>query len=70
MHEHRCGRVSVLLSPLVQVLVTPDGTRTETRGASGDVRWSGEARHSDENLANAPMELISIDVKSACAGAK
>jgi hypothetical protein len=66
MHEHRCGRVSVLLTPLVQTLVTPDGAKTETRGAPGDVRWSGEARHADENLVASPMELISIDVKSAC----
>jgi hypothetical protein len=67
LHEHPCGRVVVYLTPAHQALVdAASGTRTETRAARGDVRWSTPARHTDENLADAPFEVLSIDVKSSC----
>lgn len=66
LHEHRCGRVNVFLTPLHQTLLNADGTRTESRANPGEARWSAPARHSDENMAAAPIELVYIDVKSAC----
>ena len=64
-HEHRCGRVTVFLTPLHQTLQRPDGTRTESRANAGDARWSTPDRHADENLAG-DIELVYVDVKSSC----
>jgi hypothetical protein len=67
LHEHPCGRVVVYLTPVHQALVrAATGERTEARAAQGDVRWSTPDRHTDENLADKPFEVLSIDVKSAC----
>ena len=66
LHEHRCGRVTVFLTPLHQTLRRPNGEMTESRASAGEVKWGTADRHSDENLADAPIELVYVDVKSAC----
>ena len=68
LHEHRCGRVTVFLTPLHQGLRRPNGEAIESRANAGDARWGTADRHSDENLADAPIELVYVDVKSACGG--
>jgi hypothetical protein len=68
LHEHRCGRVTVYLSPLHQSLKrAATGETTESRARTGEARWSTPDRHSDLNLDEAPIELVYVDVKSACA---
>jgi len=68
-HEHRCGRVTVYLSPLHQSLTrAATGEKTESRATTGEARWSTPDRHSDVNLDDAPIELVYVDVKSACGG--
>jgi hypothetical protein len=67
LHEHRCGRVTVYLSPLHQSLTrAATGEKTESRAKSGEARWSTPDRHTDVNLDDTPIELVYVDVKSAC----
>jgi hypothetical protein len=66
LHEHRCGRVTVYLTPLHQNLRRPNGEIVESRAKAGDARWGTPDRHEDENLADTPIELVYVDVKSAC----
>jgi len=66
LHEHRCGRVTVYLTPSHQSLTRPNGEVSESRAKAGEVRWSPPDRHADRNLDDAPIELVFVDVKSAC----
>jgi len=66
LHEHRCGRVNVYLTPTHQSLKRPNGEVSESRARPGDVRWGGPDRHEDENLDATAIELVFVDVKSAC----
>jgi len=67
LHEHRCGRLNVYLSPLhSSVKRDATGETTEIRARTGEVRWGVPDKHSDLNLDNAPIELVYVEVKSAC----
>ena len=66
LHEHRCGRVNVYLTPTHQTLKRPNGEVSESRAKAGDARWGTPDRHEDENLDAAPIELVFVDVKSSC----
>ena len=66
LHEHRCGRVTVYLTPTHQSLTRPNGEVTESRAKAGEARWGGPDRHEDQNLDATPIELVYVDVKSAC----
>jgi len=66
LHEHKCGRVNVYLTPAHQSLKRATGEVTETQAKAGDVRWGGPDRHEDLNLDPTPIELVFVDVKSAC----
>jgi hypothetical protein len=66
LHEHRCGRVTVYLTPTHQSLKRPNGDVTESRAKAGEARWSTPDRHQDLNLDDTPIELVFVDVKSAC----
>jgi len=61
------GDVTVYLSPLHQSLTrAATGEKTESRATAGEARWSTPDRHTDLNLDDAPIELVYVDVKSAC----
>jgi hypothetical protein len=66
LHEHRCGRVTVYLTPTHQSLTRATGEVSESRAKAGEVRWSTPDRHEDLNLDDTPIELVFVDVKSAC----
>jgi hypothetical protein len=66
LHEHRCGRVTVYLTPTHQTLTRPNGDVSESRANAGETRWSTPDRHEDVNLDDTPIELVFVDVKSAC----
>ena len=66
LHEHKCGRVNVYLTPVHQSLKRANGEVNETRAKAGEARWGGPDRHEDLNLDATPIELVFVDVKSAC----
>jgi hypothetical protein len=66
LHEHRCGRVAVNLTPLHEVVTRPSGERVEVREKFGEAGWSEPDRHFGENLEEQPFEVLYVDIKSAC----
>ncbi len=44
-------------------LTFPDGTRTEENHQAGEVAWASAQRHSGANLADTPLEFISVQLK-------
>ena len=38
-------------------------TVTEATAKSGDVRWSGIGKHSEENIAGLPLDVVAVEVK-------
>ncbi len=66
LHEHRCGRVAVNLTPLHEVVIRPNGERVEVRGNAGEAGWSEPDRHFGENLEDKSFEVLYVDIKSAC----
>ena len=66
IHEHRCGRVVVNLTPVHEVVTRPTGERVEVRENAGEAGWSEPDRHFAENLEDKPFEVLYVDIKSAC----
>jgi quercetin dioxygenase-like cupin family protein len=63
LHEHARNRVVVYVSDAV-VRVTPEGgAPAESRVAAGEVRWAGTAKHTEENLADKPFEVVVVELK-------
>lgn len=48
-------------------IVTPDGKRHDDPGRAGDFFWLEPTKHAVENLENAPLEIIEIEMKKAAA---
>ncbi len=69
IHEHRCGRVVVNITPLHEVVIRPGGEKVEVRANPGEAGWSEPDRHFAENLADKPFEVLYVDIKSACPAA-
>lgn len=64
MHSHP-GRVVVLLTELHIRSTLPDGTSREARRPAGDIFWADRVTHDTENLSDAPIESIEIEVKKS-----
>ena len=64
MHSHP-GRVVVLLTENYGRATLTNGTTQETRGKAGDLLWRDGGTHEVENLLDAPVENIEIEIKKA-----
>jgi len=64
MHSHKDG-VVVYLTELREISTESDGTSRHITRHAGDVIWSPAHTHSLENLADTPIEVIEIELKSA-----
>ncbi len=57
--------VAIWLSDAHLKLTFPDGTSKVEDHRAGDVEWEPAQRHSGENLADAPLDFISVQLKTA-----
>src|SRR6266704_6609954 len=64
LHSHKDG-VVVYLTELREISTESDGTSRHITRHAGDVIWSPAHTHSLENLADTPIEVIEIELKSA-----
>lgn len=62
MHSHP-PLVGVFLTPHHSRHKLPDGRVMEMEGNVGDVRYMDRIEHAPENLNDAPMELIAVELK-------
>src|SRR2546430_16795145 len=63
MHSHKDG-VVVYLTELREISTESDGRSRHIARHAGDVIWSPAHTHSLENLADTPIEVIEIELKS------
>jgi quercetin dioxygenase-like cupin family protein len=68
MHSHT-GRAVVAITPSHLRVTTSDGTTRETERRAGEIYWGDSVRHSAENLTDAPLETVEVEVKQANAPA-
>ena len=53
-----------------QVKITfPDGKTEEGRGKAGQASWWPATRHVVENVSDAPMEVLAVELRGKSAGA-
>lgn len=64
MHSHT-GRAVVAITPSHLRVTTSDGTTRETERHAGEIYWGDSVTHSAENLSDAPLETVEIEVKRA-----
>lgn len=64
MHSHT-GRAVVAITPSHLRVTTSDGTVKETERHAGEIYWGASVTHSAENLSDAPLETVEIEVKAA-----
>jgi quercetin dioxygenase-like cupin family protein len=63
MHEHTLNRVIVFLSDSNVRVTGADGKAAMTERKAGEASWSAPATHSEENLNDAPFEVVAIEIK-------
>ncbi|PYX87135.1 MAG: hypothetical protein DMG68_12830 [Acidobacteria bacterium] len=63
MHSHP-DSVVVYLTEVREISTDPDGKSREVTHHAGDVIWSPAHTHSLENLADTPIEVVEIELKS------
>ncbi|HXA00323.1 MAG TPA: hypothetical protein VN025_21365 [Candidatus Dormibacteraeota bacterium] len=66
MHSHT-GRAVVAITGSHLRVTTSDGKAQETQRHPGEIYWGDSVMHSAENLTDAPLETIEIEVKKASA---
>ena len=64
MHTHT-GRAVVAITGSHLRVTTSDGKTQETERRPGEIYWGDSVTHSAENLTDAPVETIEIEVKKA-----
>ena len=67
MHTHKNG-VVVYLTEVREISTESDGKSRQVTRHAGDVIWSPAHTHSLENLADTPIEVIEIELKSIPSG--
>jgi quercetin dioxygenase-like cupin family protein len=67
MHEHPAG-VAVFLTDGPTKFTLPDGSTVDASGKAGDVRFSEAGKHLPENIGNAPMEIVLVELKGKSMG--
>lgn len=68
MHSHP-GRAVVALTETHMRATTPDCVAKDSAHRAGDIYWGDSVTHQGENLLDAPVEVIEIEVKRARAPA-
>ncbi|HLK04151.1 MAG TPA: hypothetical protein VKT53_06885 [Candidatus Acidoferrum sp.] len=68
MHSHT-GRAVVAITGSHLRVTTSDGKTQETQRKPGEIYWGDSVTHSAENLTDAPVETVEIEVKGATAAA-
>jgi quercetin dioxygenase-like cupin family protein len=63
LHEHARNRVVVYLSDAAVRITSDTGVAAESRVGAGEVRWAGTAKHSEENLADNPFDVVVVELK-------
>ena len=63
MHEHTLNRVIVSLSDSNVRVTGADGKVAMTERKAGEASWSVPATHREENLNDAPFEVVAIEIK-------
>jgi hypothetical protein len=62
MHSHRAG-VVVYLTDVRERSTAPDGTSKFVTHKAGEVVWAPARQHALENLGDAPIEAIEVELK-------
>ena len=62
MHSHG-PNVAVFLTDTETRMTLPDGTSQEGTTETGATAWSDAQSHLPENLSNAPLELVLVELK-------
>jgi quercetin dioxygenase-like cupin family protein len=63
MHEHPAKRVTVFVTDAHLRVTDSAGATSELKAEAGTARWSGPARHREENLSDKPFEVIAVELK-------
>ena len=58
LHEHALNRVVTYLTGQKVKVTTVHGKSELSEHKAGDVSWGGPAKHTEENLNNAPVEVL------------
>ena len=67
MHEHPAS-VAVFLTDGPTKFTLPDGSSIDASGKAGEVRFSEAGKHLPENIGNAPMEIVLVELKGKSMG--
>ncbi len=59
--------VAVWLTDARLKLTLPDGTSKEENHKAGDVAWTSAQTHAGENMADSPLEFISVQLRGGSA---
>ncbi|MCU1286754.1 MAG: hypothetical protein JWO13_3104 [Acidobacteriales bacterium] len=62
MHAHKAG-VVVYLTDVRERSTAPDGTSKIVTHKAGDVVWAAAREHASENLGDAAIEVIEVELK-------
>lgn len=62
MHTHGPNMAVFLTDGKVR-MTFPDGTSAEATTTAGSVEWADAEEHLPENLSDAPMELVLVEIK-------
>jgi quercetin dioxygenase-like cupin family protein len=62
VHAHPAS-VVVFLTDVHARFTLPDGSTQEVSAKAGETRWAGPVVHQIENLADAPFEVLHIEIK-------
>jgi hypothetical protein len=63
VHQHILNRVTVFVTDQHMKVTTAEGKVDEARGAAGEIRLGGPAKHQEENLKPLPFEVIAVELK-------
>lgn len=63
IHEHILNRVTVFLTDQHMKVTSAEGKVDEARGAAGEIRLGGPAKHQEQNLNSSPFEIIAVELK-------
>ena len=63
LHEHVLNRVVVYLTDQDETITTSDGKAEHAVHKAGDVSFGQPARHREESLQDAPIEVIVVELK-------
>ena len=63
MHEHGPNRVVVFVTDAHLRVTDAAGKTSELQARAGEVRWSGAAKHREENVSAQPFEVIAVELK-------